>query len=168
MYQTHKDLVGVKGGKKRPPEYNSWGSMKRRCLNQNSEVYARYGGRGISVCPRWDDYGNFVEDMGRRPGPGYSIDRIDNDGDYEPSNCRWATRQEQARNNSQNRLLTYDGRTMSASTWAEALGINPGTLRRRVQRGWTDEQALTVKKGKHHEKRVYKGRKGVNPLVLVS
>jgi hypothetical protein len=80
------------------PEYNSWTSMRERCNNKNRPAYQEYGARGITYCERWEVFENFLTDMGHRPSPSHTLDRIDNDGDYEPSNCRWATKVEQSRN----------------------------------------------------------------------
>jgi hypothetical protein len=87
------------------PEYVAWMHMRARCLKSNHPSYHRYGGRGITICDRWDNFANFVADMGPRPA-GLEIDRINNDGNYEPGNCRWATRKQQMRNTSANRLIT--------------------------------------------------------------
>jgi hypothetical protein len=83
------------------PTYRSWRAMRERCRYPQSKSYVNYGGRGISVCARWDDFGNFLADMGERPSDAHSIDRINNDGNYEPGNCKWATRQEQHSNKRQ-------------------------------------------------------------------
>jgi len=89
---------GENRGGRRTSEYTTWKSMRQRCTNPKEQGYRYYGARGISICERWGSFKNFLADMGRRPGPGYSIDRIDNDGNYEAENCRWATQTEQRRN----------------------------------------------------------------------
>lgn len=131
-------------GKRKDSEYHIWLGMRSRCSNPNSTAYADYGGRGIKVCDRWqNDYAAFLADVGKRPSPAYSIDRINNDGNYEPSNVRWATDEQQGRNKRNNRRLTYQGKTLTVSEWAEGLGIRRGLLTGRIKAGWTDEEILT-------------------------
>lgn len=132
-------------GMARSPEYQSWNHMRIRCTDPTCDSYARYGGRGITVCERWaNSFSEFVADVGRRPGDGYCIERIDNDGNYEPGNVRWATATEQARNRSNNRPVEYEGVTRPLSVWAEECGIARHTLRMRIERGWSVRDALTV------------------------
>ena len=133
------------GGKSR--EYLTWRAMRGRCNNPNDPAYPRYGGRGVAVCDRWDRFENFLADMGPRPD-GASLDRWpDNDGDYEPGNCRWATRKEQGRNMRSNNMLTARGQTLCIKDWADRLGVDPGTIRHRIRKGWSVEKAVTAPKG---------------------
>ena len=124
--------------------YRIWAAMKQRCDNQKNPAYANYGGRGISVCERWSEsFEDWKDDMGPRPA-GLTLERIDNDCDYEPGNCKWASRKDQARNRRTTRLLTLDGRTMPALDWAREFGVDPATMAQRLQRGWTLRKALTT------------------------
>lgn len=126
-----------KTAKQNKPLYAIWNGMMARCYNEKHEAYANYGGRGITVCERWKNYDNFVADMGARPSPQHTIDRINNDMGYELSNCRWATRKEQNRNRSDNTLITYKGETLTVTEWAERLGIASNTMFNRLSR-WKD------------------------------
>lgn len=126
------------------PEYRSYHHMIQRCTNPNNDRWEKYGGRGIKVCDRWiESFQNFVFDVGPSPGPGYSIGRIDNDGDYEPGNCRWETPLQQQRNTSWNRLIEWNGKTKCISEWAEATGIPAHSISNRLIRGWSVERTLT-------------------------
>lgn len=125
-------------------EYKIWLGIRKRCNNKNCRIYKYYGGKGVKVCERWQEFGNFLADMGERPSPDHSVERNDSNGDYEPSNCRWATKKEQMRNKSDNRLLTLNGETRCVAEWAERLGISVNTIRGRVYSGFTDAQALST------------------------
>jgi hypothetical protein len=112
------------------PEFNIWSMMKNRCTNPNCNRHQFYKDKGIKVCDRWlgpDGFIHFIEDMGRRPGPKYSIDRIDNDGDYCPENCRWATDKEQANNHSNDFIVEYNGREQTLALWCDELCLPYGT-----------------------------------------
>lgn len=125
------------------PEYRNWHNMKNRCVNPNVPEYKYYGARGIKVCERWiHSFRNFYEDMGPRPSPKHSIDRINNDGDYSPENCRWATQTEQSRNTRCNHLLTINGISKTISEWAEMVGIKQNSLLYRIRRGISPEDAI--------------------------
>lgn len=141
-----KDVVAkrnYKHGMVGTTEYNSWQSMMNRCYNQNGEDWDLYGGRGISVCDRWHDFKNFYADMGAKPNTKNSIDRIDVNGNYEPSNCRWADQTEQMNNMRRNRLEIYNGETMTLSQLARKYGLKPSVLSARLNRyNKTIEEAL--------------------------
>ena len=126
--------------------YYVWMCMLQRCFNPKNKKYPRYGGRGITVCDRWkNSFENFLEDMGERPSTDHSIEREDNDGNYCPENCVWATLKEQSRNKSVTHLLTYDGRTKCLTDWAKEMGLLQVTLHNRIRRyKWSIEKALTT------------------------
>jgi hypothetical protein len=126
------------------PEYLVWQRMRDRCNNASAPNFKNYGGRGIRVCQRWDNFASFLADLGPRPSPLHSIDRRDNDGHYEPGNCRWVTKTEQLRNTRVTRFLTFNGRTLSVAGWAEELGISAGTIRARLHRGKSPAEALRI------------------------
>lgn len=122
--------------------YQAWISMKSRCYYPHNASYARYGGRGIQVCERWrDSFENFLADMGEPPTPQHSIDRIDNDGNYEPGNVRWATKIEQG-HQSTNRMLTARGETLNIAEWGRRAGIGTRTIAYRLKIGWPTEAAI--------------------------
>lgn len=126
------------------PTYMAWAHMRQRCTNSKTRRWARYGGRGIAICERWNSFDNFYADMGPKPSDNHSLDRINNDGDYEPGNCRWATKSEQNRNHSANHMVTYKGRRVPLVTAIEmsSTGINRNTVEGRLGRGWSIEAAL--------------------------
>lgn len=124
--------------------YRSWNMMLQRCHNPKNTHFARYGGRGIVVCHRWrESFTAFLEDMGERP-ESRELERKDNNGNYTPENCRWATRKEQCQNTSRNRFIAFDGQTLSISEWARKIGVNKETLRGRLKNGMSVECALTT------------------------
>lgn len=122
----------------------TWENMVQRCHNPKAPNFKDYGGRGISVCERWRSVRNFREDMGPHPGVRYSLDRIDNEGDYCPENCRWATKSVQTRNTRRNVLITIDGKSKCATDWATANGVPPKTVHNRIQAGWDPVKAVTT------------------------
>lgn len=127
--------------RKHPVEYKIWKDMRQRCSNKNRKDYPNYGGRGISVCPRWNDFNLFFLDMGKRP-EGKTIDRIDVNGNYEPSNCRWASAKEQSRNKRNNHIMS-NGLTLVENS--EISGVAYKTLSYRVNHGYDFDMAMALK-----------------------
>lgn len=126
---------GMTSRTSRPPEYTVWQNMRARCLRATHPSYHRYGGRGITVCPEWADFRTFLADVGHRPGPGYSLERANNDGGYEPGNVRWATQSEQMRNTSRTKLSAQAvaeirSSGMSMKALARKYGCHPTTIQR--------------------------------------
>lgn len=131
-------------GMSKTPEFRTWRAMKSRCCNPGNTEFKNYGGRGITICDRWlNSFENFYADMGAKPTPGHSIERKNNNGNYEPCNCYWATKQEQVSNTRRSRFLVMDGRRQTASQWARELSVNLGTVLARLDRGLSDVEALT-------------------------
>jgi hypothetical protein len=124
--------------------YVTWIGMRDRCNNTNHVFYHRYGGRGIKICERWDNFVLFLEDMGKKPEK-MSLDRIDGDGDYCKENCKWSTQSEQMRNMCDNHYLTFNGKTHLVVEWAEIIGLTPNRIIQRLGAGWSIERTLTEK-----------------------
>ncbi len=130
---------------KNTTEYRIWSGMIQRCTNPANPAYHNYGGRGITVCGRWQDsYEAFLADVGRRPSRTHTLDRIKNEVGYEPGNVRWATAKEQCRNMRKNRLLSFRGRICCLSEWAEVTGIPRAAINARLNDGWSVERALAT------------------------
>jgi len=160
------------------PEYQTWADMCSRCRNPRHKLWHVYGGRGITVCDRWlgeNGFQNFFEDMGPRPAK-LSLDRINNDGNYEPANCRWATNVQQANNTSLVHYLTFNGETMTITEWARQTGLGVPTIFTRRRLGWPVEKILTTPTALHSLNITYEGqthsrsewarRGGISPQVL--
>lgn len=132
-------------GSKRKGEYEAWSGAKKRCYNPNAAGYRRYGARGITMDPKWvNDFTAFLVDMGPRPSPKHSLDRIDNDGPYSPSNCRWATTKQQNRNRRTCLIMTYQGREMSLVDACELAGTSYDRVNARISAlGWDFERAIS-------------------------
>lgn len=126
------------------PLYGTWRSMIARCKNPNVHNFHNYGGRGISVCARWRTFANFVSDMGDKPSPDHTLDRINSDGDYEPANCHWATRLHQARNQRRTVTVVIDGIVYTAAGLAETCSVHPTTIKTRIRKGMRTLAQLTA------------------------
>jgi hypothetical protein len=134
-------------GQSNTPEHAAWRRMHSRCYNSRVPSFPCYGGRGISVCRQWhgaDGFIRFAHDMGQRPSSRHSLDRIDNNGNYAPDNCRWATMREQALNRRTANIIEANGVRRHLTEWATMLGASVETIRGRLRRGWSPEEAVTA------------------------
>lgn len=130
-------------GRSKSLEYQTWCAMKSRCENPNNQDFHHYGGRGIKICQEWSgSFETFLADMGLRPERNSTLERIDTNGDYCPSNCKWAPQAEQTRNKRTNRLYTINGETLCLVDWANRVGIDYRTIDGRMARGWPPEVAI--------------------------
>lgn len=133
------------------PEHNVWNLLRSRCHTVRNKDYKDYGGRGIEVCARWRDiqvgFINFYSDMGPRPGPEYTIERKDVNGNYEPVNCEWIHRSQQGRNKRNNRMLTAFGKTQCLVAWAEEFSLRASTITNRIKNKWPIESAVSLPVG---------------------
>ena len=134
--------------------FRVWGNMRERCSRPRHKSFDSYGGRGITVCAEWqNDFKAFYDwAMANGYRDGLTIDRIDTNGNYEPSNCRWATQKEQQNNRRSNRRITYNGETMTTQQWSERLDIHVDTIRWRLSHGWPLERVFSKGEEVHHEK----------------
>lgn len=130
-------------GMSKTPEYKIWLGIRTRCECPTATGYQWYGAIGRTVSDEWKSFETFYHDMGQRPSPRHSIERVNNSLGYSKSNCIWATRPEQMRNMGRNHMITFEGRTQCLQAWADELGINKSTLRKRLKRGWSLERAFT-------------------------
>jgi hypothetical protein len=149
----HREVVGRlhrTHGKCQTDEHEIWKGMLARCLNPNHSSYPNYGGRGITVCGSWRmSFTAFLADVGSRPSPEHSLDRIDNDGNYKPGNVRWATRAEQSENRRVSQWVEFNGVRKLAGQWERDLGFGIGTISGRLRSGWSIQAALTVPARQH-------------------
>lgn len=142
-------------GEGRSPEFSTWAAMVGRCMYPSAPNYAGYGGRGITVCVQWlgpSGFKCFLRDMGRKPSPAHSIDRVDVNGNYEPGNCRWASPKEQMNNRRCNVHVEFGGERLTVSQWADRVGVTTQAMRHRLRQGWPLNVALTQRSVPRNER----------------
>ena len=146
LNKNEQELHGATVRGKQTPEYMVWSQMVQRCFNKKCRKYKRYGGRGITMDPRWrESFATFLKDVGQRPSRKYQIERIDNNKGYWPDNVKWATRLQQARNKATNRRVLYNGKEYVLSALAKKYRVSKNRIRERLESGWTPEQAVRRK-----------------------
>ena len=143
-YQHASRITHGQGGARKTQVYRAWKHMRGRCSNPRKKGYHNYGGRGITVCERWNSFELFFADIGHPPSKKHSLDRIDNNGPYCPENVRWATKSQQMNNRRNSRYLTHDGVTATAAEWSRRTTLNIYTIFSRLKRGWSAATALTT------------------------
>lgn len=153
-FVTRNSSHGMSGN----PLFRIWQGMMNRCHNANNKDYASYGGRGIVVCDRWQEPANFIADMGNRPSSKHSIDRVDVNGNYEPGNCRWATPLEQGENKRNSHILTIGGEKIHLAEAARRFNMSESTIINRINRGATDEEAISKPISKKNQTYDFNGR----------
>lgn len=131
-----------RNGLSRTPEYSCWKGMISRCYNPKDTSYPNYGARGISVCAQWMWFNNFLKDIGVKPSPIHQIDRVNNDGNYEPGNCRWVEPKVNCRNKRSTRILTIDGESMPMVDWATRTAVSYTLIHARLKLGWAHKKAV--------------------------
>ncbi len=144
MFLEHQMRKHFTDNLSRHPLYRTWAAMKDRCTNKNHRNFDIYGGNGVRVCDRWMRFKNFLEDMGEKPSPRHTLDRIDSKGDYEPTNCRWADSFVQGQNTSRVKRIEINGETKCLNEWCRHYQLNRATVKSRVRAGRSIEDALTT------------------------
>jgi hypothetical protein len=172
MSCTSSEDLGLRGfrhgatkGHSLTTEYKIWSAMLQRCSDPNGPDWMRYGGRGILVCPQWrSSYLTFLAEVGKRPSPKHSLDRIEVDGNYGPGNVRWATAKTQARNRTSTRFIEFEGEKLCLAEWSERKGFGLNVLARRIDAGWSIQRSLTTpskKKPRTKEARGFEYGEGI-------